>query len=98
MVAPAPNWSDIRGKVVAVQPATSPPGFLTVEIEVRDSRVVEGFHHFFGDATGRILPVRMPEELVRRLGLSAGREVACRVRRGRSAAEVHVDPDRVTVD
>ncbi len=81
MVAIAPNWADVEGRVAAVAAPDERPGFVLVSLDLTAARAVEGFISMVKPEDPSI-QIYFPEELARELGLAPGQRFALRVRRG----------------
>ena len=81
MVAIAPNWADVEGRVAAVASADERPGFVRVGFDLTAAREVAGFITMVKPEDSSI-EIFFPEDLARELGLAPGQRYALRVRRG----------------
>ena len=90
------NWTDVTGRVRAVEDEPGRPGFMAVELDVEQTAPVAGFADLIGQANPATLRMLIPTARVDALALGEGARVEARVRRAGVRA-VFCHPERVRV-
>lgn len=76
------NWTELEGQVQSVVPAPDVAQHVIIEIRVRRTSAVEGFANLLAEAAGTVVRVHIASDVAKKVGLAAGVQVRCRVRRG----------------
>ena len=94
MVSIIPNWAELEGEVVRVEPSDRYPGFTAVHVRVQEVTPVEGFPDLLKESRGQVVPVLVRNDLAATTELDVGLLVTCRARRA-DRRTVFVDPRRL---
>jgi len=76
------NWTNLEGQVQSVVPAPDMAKHIIVEIRVHRTQAVEGFSNLLAEASGTVVRVYIASDVAKKVGLAAGVQLRCRVRRG----------------
>ena len=91
------NWTDVAGTVLTAKSTAARPGFVELELAVRDARPVEGYADFLSATAGSKLTVLVREGTVKGGAIVAGQQVQARVRRGADPRVAFSHPDLISV-
>ena len=94
MVQIIPNWAELEGEVVLVEPSDRLPDFTAVHVRVDEVKPVEGFPDLLQESRGQVVPVLVRNDLAATSELDVGVHVSCRARRA-DPRTVFVHPHRL---
>lgn len=80
MVQVIENRSDVRGRIVSVGPHATLDQYVAVALQLTSVAPVPGYPNLFDGRAGETISVTAPSATARALGLSAGDEIAARIR------------------
>ncbi|MDQ3898863.1 MAG: hypothetical protein M3326_16745 [Actinomycetota bacterium] len=81
MVQIVPNWADLEGEVVGVEPSDRLPDFTVVRVRVEKVTPVEGYADLLENCRGQVVAVLVRNEVAAAHGVDLGAHITCRARR-----------------
>lgn len=91
------NWTDIDGRVHAIISSADVPGHVVVNIQVNQTKAVEGFADLLAATAGTIIAVYIKQEVVQQAGVVIGARIRCRIRRA-GPQKIFAHPSNIRVD
>ena len=80
MVQIRPNWADVTGRLVSVNPAAE--GYAQAVLSIESADDVAAMPNLFRDRLGQNIKVQLPNDLITKHMLSPGDRIRARLRLG----------------
>jgi hypothetical protein len=94
MVQARENWSQITGRIVAVDDGGAPPGFVNLQVSLDEIKEQAGFPNMLEGSRGSTIGVTIHADRLQELALKSGDDLTAIVRVIRPG-QTFADPDSV---